>query len=418
MRSFKFRATVLILIAFVLGCSEFIVVGILNDLAHQFDKSVTTVGYLVTIFAFVYAFSTPILTALIAKFRYFWSLFWFMIIFILSNLMSFIAPNYNFLIVSRIMTALVSGIIISLALIFANLIAPLEKRAWLVSWVFSGFSIASVFGVPLSTWISTTFNWRIAFAVITIASIMTLILFTFSMPKTPVAKSSKLLEQLTLVRDSRIWLGSLLVMLSASGIYVFYTYLRPILTTELGFSTSSLSILLFVFGLMSIISNQASGYLAENDGLLRMPLVYSCQVILFILMIFLPYIKWLGLLLILLLGITMYLLNAPVQVHFFSVAEKEYPQSLVLSSSLNSIFFNFGISLGSATGGILVTNHGLAVIGPGASGFALLAIITAILLNREIKRHNRIKPGITVEVDEGYDINQGNMSDSKLNGKV
>ncbi|WP_415600249.1 hypothetical protein [Liquorilactobacillus hordei] len=87
----------------------------------------------------------------------------------------------------------------------------------------------------------------------------------------------------------------------------------------------------------------------------------------------------------------MYLLNAPVQVHFFSVAEKEYPQSLVLSSSLNSIFFNFGISLGSATGGILVANHGLITIGPGASGFAFLAIITLILLNKEIGRHNKLR---------------------------
>lgn len=176
MKSFKFRAIVLVLIAFVLGCSEFIVVGILNDLSHQFNKSVTSVGYLVTIFAFVYALSTPILTALIGKFRYYWSLFWFMIIFILSNILSAVSPNYTVLTVSRVMTALVSGIIISLALTFANLIAPLEKRAWLVSWVFSGFSIASVFGVPLGTWISTTFNWRVSFIVITIASILTLLL--------------------------------------------------------------------------------------------------------------------------------------------------------------------------------------------------------------------------------------------------
>ncbi|MDN7145739.1 MFS transporter [Liquorilactobacillus mali] len=399
MRTFNFRAIILILIAFVLGCSEFIIVGILNDLAHQFNKPVTTVGYLVTIFAFVYAFSTPILTALIGKFCYFWSLFWFMIIFILSNLLSFIAPNYEILVVSRIMTALVSGIIVSLALTFANLIAPLEKRAWLVSWVFSGFSIASVFGVPLGTWISTTFNWRISFAAIAVVSIITLALFTLSMPVAPIAKSSKILEQLSLVRDSRVWLGALLVMLSASGIYVFYTYLRPILTTELNFSTDSLSMLLFIFGLMSIISNRASGYLAENNGLLKMPLVYSCQVILFILMIFLPYMKWPGLLVILLLGATMYLLNSPIQVHFFSVAEKDYPQSLVLSSSLNSIFFNFGISLGSATGGVLVASHGLSAIGPGASVFAILSIVIAILLNKEISHHNKMKINKVVEIN-------------------
>lgn len=385
-KSFKFRAIVLVLIAFVLGCSEFIVVGILNDLSHQFNKSVTSVGYLVTIFAFVYALSTPILTALIGKFRYYWSLFWFMIIFILSNILSAVSPNYTVLTVSRIMTALVSGIIISLALTFANLIAPLEKRAWLVSWVFSGFSIASVFGVPLGTWISTTFNWRVSFIVITIASILTLLLFALSMPKDPRATSSKLLTQLLLMRDSRILLGCLLVMLSASGIYVFYTYLRPILTSELGFPIDSLSILLFVFGIMSIISNQASGRLAENNGLLKMPAVYLLEVILFGLMAITTHERWIGLIIILLLGITMYLLNAPVQVHFFGVAERDYPQSLVLASSLNSIFFNFGISLGSATGGFLVANHGLRAIGPGGASFAILAIITAIFLNRANKK--------------------------------
>lgn len=95
----------------------------------------------------------------------------------------------------------------------------------------------------------------------------------------------------------------------------------------------------------------------------------------------------------------MYLLNSPIQVHFFSVAEKDYPQSLVLSSSLNSIFFNFGISLGSATGGVLVASHGLSAIGPGASVFAILSIVIAILLNKEISRHNKMKINKVVEIN-------------------
>lgn len=139
------------------------------------------------------------------------------------------------------------------------------------------------------------------------------------MPKDPRATSSKLLTQLLLMRDSRILLGCLLVMLSASGIYVFYTYLRPILTSELGFPIDSLSILLFVFGIMSIISNQASGRLAENNGLLKMPAVYLLEVILFGLMAITTHERWIGLIIILLLGITMYLLNAPVQVHFLEL---------------------------------------------------------------------------------------------------
>src|SRR5699024_5548158 len=141
-KKFKRQSFVLILLAFVLGFSEFIIVGILDDIAQQFSVKISVVGYLVTIFALVYALSTPVVTSLL-KSNLYCALLVLMGIFTLGNLLTAIAPTYAVLVISRIVTALVSGTAISLAMTFSTAIAPLERRAWLVSWIFSGFSIAS-----------------------------------------------------------------------------------------------------------------------------------------------------------------------------------------------------------------------------------------------------------------------------------
>lgn len=140
MKKFRIQSFVLILLAFVLGFSEFIIVGILDDIASQFSVNIAVVGYLVTIFALVYAVSTPIITSLI-KSNLYRALLLLLEIFTLGNLLTAVAPNYSVLVISRVVTAIVSGAAISLAMTFATAIAPLERRAWLISWIFSGFSL-------------------------------------------------------------------------------------------------------------------------------------------------------------------------------------------------------------------------------------------------------------------------------------
>ena len=148
MKEFKIQSFVLILISFILGFSEFIIIGILDDLAKEFSVSVATTGYLVTIFALVYAVSTPIITSTL-KNNLYHAMVVLALIFAFGNALTIFAPNYTVLVISRVIVAIVSGSLVSLSITFATVIAPMPKRAWLVSWIFSGFSVASVFGVPL-----------------------------------------------------------------------------------------------------------------------------------------------------------------------------------------------------------------------------------------------------------------------------
>ncbi|AFR99767.1 MFS transporter [Lentilactobacillus buchneri] len=381
MKTFKFQSFVLVLIAFVLGFSEFLIVGILDDLSHQFNVSVATVGYLVTAFAIVYAISTPFITILIGRFNLFWDLMVAMAVFTFGNILSFLAPNFLMLTVSRVVTAMVAGVSISLGLTFAGYVAPMAKRGWLLSWVFSGFSIASVVGVPLGTWISTQFGWRISFLTVIVISVLTMGLIFVSLPKDFKQKKSTISGQLALLGNHRIQIGMLLPMFNLAAIYVFYTYLRPIITNQLHFSVSMLTILLAVFGIANIIGNRASGRLSEGPGMKGMPFVYIGQFILMMLMPLVFNFSWPGALLLTLVIFTIPLINSPIQLFFLQIAEKDYPQSIVLASSLNSIFSNFGIALGSATGGVIVSNLSLDAVGPGGAVYAVVALGLVLWLN-------------------------------------
>lgn len=387
MKKYRWQAIVFVLVAFMLGCNEFIVVGVLSDIAHEFRIPVATVGYLVTIFATIYAISTPFITILTNRFSRYKTLMTLMVIFLIGNTLSGFAMNYGVLLLSRVVTAMVAGAIISLIMTFASTIAPREKRAGLVSWIFAGFSIASVFGVPIGTAISTSYSWHDAFYLISIISAITCVLLGWLLPRKVEQVQGSIKNQLVLLKDRRIYVGIALVLFTAATMYAYYTYIRPLLTTALGFSTTSLNWLLFLIGIMSIISNRLSGVLAERNGLRVMPRFYVADVCLLALLPVALNSKIIGLGVLLALSLIVTILNSPIQIHFLNIAEQDYPQSAVLASSLNSIFFNFGISLGSATASGMLGTVGLTHINWGAAGYAAISLVLAVMLNRVIKHH-------------------------------
>lgn len=387
MKKYRWQAIVFVLVAFMLGCNEFIVVGVLSDIAREFKIPVATVGYLVTIFATIYAISTPFITILTNRFSRYKTLMTLMVIFLIGNTLSGFAMNYGVLLLSRVVTAMVAGAIISLIMTFASTIAPREKRAGLVSWIFAGFSIASVFGVPIGTAISTSYSWHDAFYLISIISAITCVLLGWLLPRKVEQVQGSIENQLVLLKDRRIYVGIALVLFTAATMYAYYTYIRPLLTTALGFSTTSLNWLLFLIGIMSIISNRLSGVLAERNGLRVMTRFYVADVCLLALLPVALNSKIIGLGVLLALSLIVTILNSPIQIHFLNIAEQDYPQSAVLASSLNSIFFNFGISLGSATASGMLGTVGLTHISWGAAGYAAISLVLAVMLNRVIKHH-------------------------------
>lgn len=391
MTKYRWQAVALVLVSFMLGCNEFIVVGILSDIAHSLDVTVATVGYLVTIFAVVYAISTPLITILTNRYDRYKTFMVLLGIFLVGNTLSGFATTYPLLLASRMITAVVAGGIESLSINFASEIAPRDKRAILISWISAGFSIASVIGVPIGTAISTYAGWHEAFHLISILSLIICLILGAVLPRHIHQVPGGIKDQLVLLTDRRIYLGVALILFTAATSYTYYTYIRPLITDTLGFSISSLNWLLVLVGLMSIIGNRLSGTLAERTGLKKLPWFYVVDTFLLAMFPFMMANRWTGYGLLLILTLIVTIAISPLQIHFLEVAEESYPQAMALASALNAIFFNVGISLGSASASLILGAGGLLKLGWGGAVFAAVSLGLAVWLNRTVARHRAQK---------------------------
>ncbi|OYS58819.1 MFS transporter [Limosilactobacillus reuteri] len=376
LRSFTF-----ILVAFMLGCNEFMVVGVLSDIARSYHVPLSTVGFLVTAFAGVYATSTPIITTLASNWNRYKLLMLLMTVFFIGNTFA-IAPTLGWLLFARIITAAVAGTIISLINLLVSIITPMDKRPMVLAWVGAGFSIASVIGVPLGTTIATLLSWHDSFWIISGLTLIVFALLAWLTPRdTPQVKGS-ILEQLALLKDHRVLLGIGITVAVLSLQYTFYTYVRPLITTVMGFSLTSLNWLLLLLGVMSIIGNEIAGVVASHDGVQKLPIVFILMTILSLVLGIALGNKITGMLVLAALCVVVIIYGTTIQLVFISVAEKEYPQSLALATSLISIFANVGISLGSFTASTTVNFANLTMLGYVGAVYGLLAIGLSLVLRR------------------------------------
>lgn len=383
-RFFNLPVVILIASSFMLGMSEFIVVGILPDIAADLKISEVTVGNLVSLFAFVYAPVTPLGSALSARFPRFATHLTLIGIFLAGNLLCAFAPNYAVLVVARIMIALVSGTLVAVAMTYAPDVTTDRFRTKFIAWVFSGFSIASVVGVPVGTWVANTFGWRWAFHMINVLTIMLIVGMVVALPRNSHIVKIGFLPQFRLFFDRRIQLGVLDVVCGAAASYVFYTYLTPIMRDEVHVPEQYLSVGLVIFGAACLWSNLYGGKLADRgrgvEPLTHIRPIYCAHAVLMASLVVAHWVPVYGALLLVVLGMFMYLQNSASQVLYMDVASQSHPGSLNLAASLNSMSFNIGIAIGSAVGGLINGHFGLMWLGPVGALFLVCAIVITTML--------------------------------------
>ena len=383
-RFFNLPVIVLISLSFMLGMSEFIVVGILPDIAAGLKVSEVTVGNLVSLFAFVYAPVTPLGSALSARFPRFATHLTLVGVFLIGNVLCAFAPNYGVLVVARILIALVSGTLVAIAMTYAPDVTTEQYRTKFIAWVFSGFSIASVVGVPVGTWVANTFGWRWAFHLVNVLTVALIVLMVMVLPRNSRIVKIGFLPQFRLFFDRRIQLGVLAVVFGAAATYVFYTYLTPIMRDEVHVPEQYLSVGLVIFGAACLWSNLYGGKLADRgrgvEPLTHIRPIYCAHAVLMASLIVTHWVPVYGALLMVVLGMFMYLQNSASQVLYMDVASQSHPGSLNLAASLNSMSFNIGIAVGSAVGGLVNTHLGLMWLGPVGAIFLLCAVGTTTLL--------------------------------------
>lgn len=366
--------------SFALGMNEFLMMGILPDIATGLAVPQTLVGNLVSLFAAVYAVCTPLGAAISSRFPRYRIYLAMGLVFLIGNALSGFATGYAMLAASRFVVALVAGPMVAVAMTFAPQVASPENRTRFTAWIFSGFSIASVVGVPFGTWVADAFGWRWAFHIVTAIIILLLIVLAITLPRQSRTIRTGFFSQFLIFRDPRIDLGVLCVFFGAAATYVFYTYISPVLMRFGGIPERFVSLALVAYGLAALFSNLYSGRLARR-GTVEQPLgrVWPFYLLhaAFLALLSVGCLTgqvWLVLVCVVGVGTCMYLQNSPSQIDYVDSALQFHPGSLNLSNSLNSMSFNLGITAGAALGGVVKDNLGLGWLG--AIG-ALLALAAA-----------------------------------------
>ncbi|WP_339289901.1 MFS transporter [Paenibacillus sp. FSL W8-0187] len=375
-RQQKFLTMNLFLLTFILGTSEFLMVGLLSEVATDMKIAISTAGFLVTAFALTFAIGTPVFTALFSRFSKFPLILVLLSIFIVGNIVTALSGSYGLLLVSRIITAVVTGVLIALAMSVASEVMPPEKRGPVISIIFTGFTVASVLGVPLGTFIGQWGGWHLAYWFTTLLGIISLIASIATIPRGLKGKHSSLTKQLRLLAYARIVLAFAIMMLSIAATYSIYTYLAPLLQDVLFVPARYISLIFLLYGVVSIFSTLIGGKLAIGDGMRKIRYVLLAQAVILVSLYFTSGSLVGGLVSILFMALVVYLMNSTMQLYFIDFADEHVPEARDLASSLTSVANNVGIAIGSALGGFVTTN--MKLIDLSWSG-GIVAVLAAVL---------------------------------------
>ena len=292
-----------------------------------------------------------------------------------------ISTSYIMLLVLRMMTAIVTGVLISLAMIVASETIPIAKRGLAISFVFGGFTLANVIGVPIGTVIADWYDWNATFLLTTFLGGIAFLASFFILPTMHSTFRSSMREQFSLLTHPRILMAFFIPSLGFGATYAVYTYLVPILK-GMEAPSSSISLILFGYGFISIFSNILAGKIASYNAIGRLRFVFLVQAIVLISLYWTTDNFIFGLVNISLMSLMAILLTTSTQLYLIDLAVIYQPKATGLAASLMPVASNVGIAFGSALGGIVYHQGNLMSVTLVGGLVAIFASLLTFLSHR------------------------------------
>ncbi|MNW25073.1 Purine efflux pump PbuE [compost metagenome] len=365
------KVYVLALVSFLVGTSEYIISGILDQIAQTLGVTVAVAGQLITVFSLTYAIGTPILMAVTAKLDRRKLLLYSLGLFIIANLLSYVLPGFGMFIVSRIVMALGAGMVVVTALSIAASIAAPGKQASSIATVTMGFTASLIVGIPIGREISQLFGWKAVFLGIAVSGMVALIVLALTIPRMKGDEPVPLGRQFGLLVRPDVALGLGITFFWLGGYSLAYTYISPYLLEVSQLNESLLSVALLVFGIASLVGSKAGGFLTDRRGvtftliggmmlhiisLLLLAMAHSI-ISLFAFLILWSFAAWSS--------------GPTQQYNLASLA----PDSSGVMLSLNQSTMQLSMAVGAGLGGIIIEKISLAsVIWFAALGVAIAAV--------------------------------------------
>lgn len=383
----------LTLSAFAIGTTEFVIVGLIPTIAANLGVSVPSAGLLVSLYALGVAVGAPVLTALTGRVARKHLLLGLMALFTVGNLVAWQAPSYEALMAARVLTGLAHGVFFSIGSTIATGLVPKEKAASAIAMMFTGLTVALVTGVPLGTFIGQTFGWQSTFLAVSVLGVIALIGSWILVPNTIAnSKPSSLLTQLSVLKKPRLLLVYAMTALGYGGSFIAFTYLAPILQEVSGFSVSSVSLVMLMYGVSVAFGNIWGGKLADKKGPVRaLQIVFFLLALVLFVFTFTAPGKWLALATVLVWGAFAFGNVPGLQVYVVQRAERDAPEAVDVASGLNIAAFNVGIAGGAWGGGLIVAHLGLLAT-PWIGAIVVLGALALTTLAGRLDRREGINP--------------------------
>jgi DHA1 family inner membrane transport protein len=252
--------------AFGIGTTEFVVMGMLPQIAEGLDVSVSAVGLLISAYAVGVVIGAPTLTALGVRFTPRQTLIGLMALFTLGNLLSALAPSYGWLVAARVFAALAHGSFFGVGAVAARRLVPKEKATQAISLMITGLTVANVIGVPLGTFVAQQLSWRVVFAAVAGIGLVTIAGLLAWMP-TVAGEPTDLRSELTAFRRRGVWLVLGTTMIGFAALFSVYSYVSPILTDLGGIPEGWVTPVLGLFGVGTTVGTLMGGRLGDRWGL-------------------------------------------------------------------------------------------------------------------------------------------------------
>lgn len=375
--------------SFGIGCAEFVIMGLLLQVASDLHVSIAAAGMLVSGYALGVFAGAPILTLLTRRMPRKAVLMALMVIYTVGNIACALAPDYATLMVARVVTSLTHGTFFGVGAVVATGLVPAERKASAISIMFSGLTLATLLGMPAGAWLGLHLGWRSTFWAMGVVGLVSLAVIALLVPRSrddsaPVA----LRDELATVARPQVLLGLLMTMLGFAGVFVVITYVQPLLTQLTGFAEGAVSPILLVFGGGMVVGNLLGGQLADRKAtpallgtLFALALVLA--VMSFALRSPVAMVAFIGV-----LGVAAFATVSPLQLRVLRHAEGAGQN---LASSFNIAAFNLGNAIGAWLGGVVIDRGpGLAAITWVASTVTvagLLVAVWSVWLERRTPRH-------------------------------
>ncbi|MDO5615229.1 MAG: MFS transporter [Cruoricaptor ignavus] len=372
-----------------IGTTEFVIMGLLPDVATSLQIDIPTAGHLISSYALGVVIGAPVLVALSGKYPPKKVLMALMVLFTIFNGLSALSPSYYTLLFARFFSGLPHGAFFGIGTVVAVKLAQEGKQAQAIAAMFSGLTIANLAMVPLVTYLGHNFGWRLAFGIVAILGMLCILFLKLWLPDVEKQHSVGIREQLHFFKTKKAWNIIGITAIGFGGLFAWFSYIAPLLTSISGFRESSISYIMVLAGAGMVVGNYLGGILADKIKPIFATMILLLSMVLALVAVFLfsgnPYIS---LVLTFVCGALSMSVGSPINIIMLRAAEG----SEMLAAAVVQAAFNIANSLGAFFGGIPLV-YGLSynypsLVGAGMAiiGFSLAFVFYNIFEKNRISK--------------------------------